>query len=386
MREGVSFIVVAAGKGTRFRGGEPKQYAPVAGYPLWKWSAKIADSLFSKGLVDELVLVVPPEGLERVSGELPGLGVPVTLETGGSERGISVMRGLAAARGRFVLVHDAARPLVSEELCRKLIAEARNAGGAIPVVPVTDALKRLQGKTVESVGREGLYRAQTPQAFEREPLMAAMAVFGPKAADESEAWIAAGKPLAFVPGETANFKVTYPEDLSLAEKLLSGTVEWRTGHGYDVHPLVPGRPLVLGGIRIPSSLGLEGHSDADCICHSASDALLGAAGLPDIGTLFPASDPRFKNFFSLDIFRDAAKKVQAEGWVVRWLDITLVAQVPKLGHLLCQMRATMEKALGSPSAGLRRINIKVKSGEAVGPVGEGKCMECHAIATLSRRT
>lgn len=386
MREGVSFIVVAAGKGTRFRGGEPKQYAPVAGYPLWKWSAKIADSLFSKGLVDELVLVVPPEGLERVSGELPGLGVPVTLETGGSERGISVMRGLAAARGRFVLVHDAARPLVSEELCRKLIAEARNAGGAIPVVPVTDALKRLQGKTVASVGREGLYRAQTPQAFEREPLMAAMAGFGPKAADESEAWIAAGRPLAFVPGETANFKVTYPEDLSLAEKLLSGTVEWRTGHGYDVHPLVPGRPLVLGGIRIPSSLGLEGHSDADCICHSASDALLGAAGLPDIGTLFPASDPSFKNFFSLDIFRDAAKKVQAEGWVVRWLDITLVAQVPKLGHLLGQMRATMEEALGSPSAGLRRINIKVKSGEAVGPVGEGKCMECHAIATLSRRT
>lgn len=386
MREGVSFIVVAAGKGTRFRGGEPKQYAPVAGYPLWKWSAKIADSLFSKGLVDELVLVVPPEGLERVSGELPGLGVPVTLETGGSERGISVMRGLAAARGRFVLVHDAARPLVSEELCRKLIAEARNAGGAIPVVPVTDALKRLQGKTVTSVGREGLYRAQTPQAFEREPLMAAMAGFGPKAADESEAWIAAGRPLAFVPGETANFKVTYPEDLSLAEKLLSGTVEWRTGHGYDVHPLVPGRPLVLGGIRIPSSLGLEGHSDADCICHSASDALLGAAGLPDIGTLFPASDPSFKNFFSLDIFRDAAKKVQAEGWVVRWLDITLVAQVPKLGHLLGQMRATMEEALGSPSAGLRRINIKVKSGEAVGPVGEGKCMECHAIATLSRRS
>lgn len=386
MREGVSFIVVAAGKGTRFRGGEPKQYALVAGSPLWKWSAKIADSLFSKGLVDELVLVVPPEGLERVSGELPGLGVPVTLETGGSERGISVMRGLAAARGRFVLVHDAARPLVSEELCRKLIAEARNAGGAIPVVPVTDALKRLQGKTVTSVGREGLYRAQTPQAFEREPLMAAMAGFGPKAADESEAWIAAGRPLAFVPGETANFKVTYPEDLSLAEKLLSGTVEWRTGHGYDVHPLVPGRPLVLGGIRIPSSLGLEGHSDADCICHSASDALLGAAGLPDIGTLFPASDPSFKNFFSLDIFRDAAKKVQAEGWVVRWLDITLVAQVPKLGHLLGQMRATMEKALGSPSAGLRRINIKVKSGEAVGPVGEGKCMECHAIATLSRRS
>jgi len=386
LREGVSFIVVAAGKGTRFRGGEPKQYALVAGSPLWKWSAKIADSLFSKGLVDELVLVVPPEGLERVSGELPGLGVPVTLETGGSERGISVMRGLAAARGRFVLVHDAARPLVSEELCRKLIAEARNAGGAIPVVPVTDALKRLQGKTVTSVGREGLYRAQTPQAFEREPLMAAMAGFGPKAADESEAWIAAGRPLAFVPGETANFKVTYPEDLSLAEKLLSGTVEWRTGHGYDVHPLVPGRPLVLGGIRIPSSLGLEGHSDADCICHSASDALLGAAGLPDIGTLFPASDPSFKNFFSLDIFRDAAKKVQAEGWVVRWLDITLVAQVPKLGHLLGQMRATMEEALGSPSAGLRRINIKVKSGEAVGPVGEGKCMECHAIATLSRRT
>jgi 2-C-methyl-D-erythritol 4-phosphate cytidylyltransferase/2-C-methyl-D-erythritol 2,4-cyclodiphosphate synthase len=295
------------------------------------------------------------------------------------------MSGLAAARGRFVLVHDAARPLVSEGLCRKLIDEARKNGGAIPVLPVTDALKRIRGETVESVDRKGLYRAQTPQAFEREPLMAAMDRYGAGAADESEAWISAGRAIAFVPGEAANFKVTFPEDFSLAEKILSGAEEWRTGHGYDVHPLVPGRPLVLGGIRIPFPLGLEGHSDADCVCHAASDALLGGAGLPDIGSLFPASNPRYKNFYSLDLFREVAEKVQAEGWTIRWIDITIAAQVPRLGNLLGQMCAALEEALGHPSEDRRRVNIKVKSGESVGPVGEGKCMECTAIATLSRK-
>lgn len=385
MRAGVSFILVAAGRGTRFGGVQPKQYKTLAGRPLWRWPAETAGVLSSKGLVDELVLVVPQEDRQRFPGEISNLEVPVTLAAGGKERADSVMNGLMAARGRFVLVHDAARPLVSEGLCRKLIEEARKTGGAIPVLPVSDALKRIRGETVQSVDREGLFRAQTPQAFEREPLMAAMARFGSGAADESEAWIAAGRPLSFVPGEGANFKVTFPEDLSLAEKILSGTAEWRSGHGYDVHPLVPGRPLVLGGIRIPSPLGLEGHSDADCVCHAASDALLGGAGLPDIGSLFPASDPMYKGFFSLDLFREVSEMVKAEGWNVRWIDITIVAQVPRLGKLLGQMCASLEEALGRSPENLRRINIKVKSGEAVGPVGEGKCMECHAIATLSRR-
>jgi len=385
LSECVSFILVAAGKGTRFGGIQPKQYKPLAGRPLWRWPAETADVLFSKGLVDELILVVAPEDQQRVSGELFDLKVPVTLAAGGRERAASVMNGLIAARGQFVLVHDAARPLVSEGLCRKLIEEARKNGGAIPVLPVADALKRIKGETVKSVDREGLFRAQTPQVFEREPLMAAMARFGSGAVDESEAWIAAGRPIAFVRGEGANFKVTFPEDLSLAEKILSGSAEWRSGHGFDVHPLVPGRPLVLGGVRIPSPLGLEGHSDADCVCHAASDALLGGAGLPDIGSLFPASDPRYKDSFSLSLFREAAEMVKAEGWNVRWIDITIIAQVPRLGKLLGQMCATMEEALGRSPENLRRINIKVKSGEEVGPVGEGKCMECHAIATLSRR-
>lgn len=385
MSECVSFILVAAGKGTRFGGIQPKQYKPLAGRPLWRWPAETADVLFSKGLVDELILVVAPEDQQRVSDELFDLKVPVTLAAGGRERAASVMNGLMAARGQFVLVHDAARPLVSEGLCRKLIEEARKNGGAIPVLPVADALKRIKGETVKSVDREGLFRAQTPQVFEREPLMAAMARFGSGAVDESEAWIAAGRPIAFVRGEGANFKVTFPEDLSLAEKILSGSAEWRSGHGFDVHPLVPGRPLVLGGIRIPSPLGLEGHSDADCVCHAASDALLGGAGLPDIGSLFPASDPRYKDSFSLSLFREAAEMVKAEGWNVRWIDITIIAQIPRLGKLLGQMCATMEEALGRSPENLRRINIKVKSGEEVGPVGEGKCIESHAIATLSRR-
>jgi 2-C-methyl-D-erythritol 4-phosphate cytidylyltransferase/2-C-methyl-D-erythritol 2,4-cyclodiphosphate synthase len=384
LREGTSFILVAAGKGSRLGGSVPKQYAAAAGVPLWTWSALVAEALSKRAIVDELVLVVPPEDLEILSKDLPPFRIPVTLAAGGNERSASVMNGLLAARGRFVLVHDAARPLVSEDLCRKLIEEAREAGGAIPVLPVADALKRLNGERLETVDRERLYRAQTPQAFVREDLIDALKRFGRGARDESEAWNAAGRQVALVPGETANIKVTYPEDLVLVEKHLAGSLEWRTGQGYDIHPLVPGRPLVLGGIHIPFNLGLDGHSDADCVCHAAADALLGGAGLPDIGVLFPAADHRFKNAFSLSLLGETAKKVRAEGWAIRWIDLTLIAQVPKLGNLVGAMCASMESVLAGPS-GVPCVNIKVKSGEGIGPVGEGKCMECHAIATLSRK-
>lgn len=384
MKQGVSFVLVAAGKGNRLGGTVPKQYAEVAGAPLWTWSALVAESLSMRSLVDELVLVVPPEDIENLSRTLPPFRIQVTLAAGGNERSASVMNGLLAAYGHFVLVHDAARPLVSEGLCEKLLEEARLTGGAVPVLPVSDALKRLEGELLKTVNRDGLYRAQTPQAFAREDLIDALKRFGHGARDESEAWTATGRRISLVPGEAVNIKVTYPEDLALVEKHLAGSVEWRTGHGYDIHPLIPGRPLILGGIRIPFRLGLEGHSDADCVCHAAADALLGGAGLPDIGVLFPATDPRYKNAFSLSLLREAAEKVLKEGWSIRWLDLTLIAQVPRLGNLADSMCASMESALPGNSTA-RRVNIKFKSGEGLGPVGEGKCMECHAIATLSRK-
>jgi len=381
---GTSFVLVAAGRGKRFGGQVPKQYSEAAGHPLWEWSARLAETLSLQSNVDELVLVVSPKDLESLPGDIPNFRIPLTLAMGGEERSISVMNGLLAAKGEIVLVHDAARPLASEHLCRELLRKVHLTGGAIPVLPVADALKRVTLEGLESVNRENLYRAQTPQAFTREDLIDALKRFGRGARDESEAWNASGRQVTLVAGETANIKVTYPEDLALARMLLSGPLEWRTGHGYDIHPLVPGRPLVLGGIKVPSRLGLDGHSDADCLCHAASDALLGGVGLPDIGIIFPAADPRYKDAFSLSLFREAARKVREEGWTIRWIDLTLIAQVPRLGNLVEEMKASMESALACPS-GSRRVNLKVKSGEGIGATGEGKCMECHAVATLSRK-
>jgi 4-diphosphocytidyl-2-methyl-D-erithritol synthase len=196
--------------------------------------------------VDELVLVVSPKDLESLSGDIPAFRIPLTLAVGGEERSISVMNGLMAAKGEVVLVHDAARPLASEHLCRELLRKVHLTGGAIPVLPVADALKRVTLEGLETVNREDLYRAQTPQAFAREDLIDALKRFGRGARDESEAWNASGRQVTLVAGEATNIKVTYPEDLALAKMLLSGHLEWRTGHGYDIHPLVPGRPLVLG--------------------------------------------------------------------------------------------------------------------------------------------
>ncbi len=180
---GASFILVAAGKGKRFGGVVPKQYSEAAGHPLWEWSARLAESLSLQSNVDELVFVVSPEDIDGLSGDIPSFRIPLTLAAGGEERSISVMNGLMAAKGDVVLVHDAARPLASEPLCRELLRKVHLTGGAIPVLPVTDALKRVTSKGLETVNREDLFRAQTPQAFAREDLIDALKRFGRGARD-----------------------------------------------------------------------------------------------------------------------------------------------------------------------------------------------------------
>ena len=384
MKEGFSFVLVAAGKGKRLGGKVPKQFAEVAGLPMWEWSARLAEDLWKKSFVKELVLVLPPEELAFFRENPPRLGMPVKLAAGGEERHVSVLNGILAASGEYVLVHDAARPLATEALCLELVEKVLPTGGAVPVLALSDALKQVSGTRLSPLKTDDVLRAQTPQAFARLPLVEALERYGRGVRDESEAWFASGREVALVQGESRNIKITFPGDLPLADSLLAGSIEWRTGHGFDVHPLVPHRPLVLGGIHVPSKLGLEGHSDADCLCHAAADAILGAAGLPDIGTLFPSSDPVYKGVSSVPLFKEAVGKARREGWVVRWIDMTLVAQVPRLSEHVPRIIDAFERYLEVP-VGIRRVNLKVKSGEAVGPVGEGACMECHAVSTLSRR-
>jgi 2-C-methyl-D-erythritol 4-phosphate cytidylyltransferase/2-C-methyl-D-erythritol 2,4-cyclodiphosphate synthase len=287
------------------------------------------------------------------------------------------------------MVHDAARPFVSEGLLRVLMDRAAPEVGTIPVIPVSEAIKRIDASSeIRAVDREGLYVTQTPQVFFRETLIEVLTEGeGVSFKDEAEAWLAAGLKLRWVEGERLNFKVTWPEDLQLAHalaasRMMGGEPVVRTGIGYDVHRLTPERPLVLGGVTVPSSLGLLGHSDADILAHAVADALLGAAGLPDMGNLFPASDDRYKNADSMELLRQVVERVKGERWEILWVDAVIEAQTPRLNAHLPAARENLS-ALLNPGGGLC-VNVKAKSAEGTDDPGAGKSMVCYVVATLRR--
>ncbi len=369
-------------------GGEPKQFRLLQGKPLWLWSIEVASRLRNRGDLCDLVLVVPEESVESVQAALHEPLLECTVVSGGAERTDSVRRGVAAAQGEYVLIHDGARPFLSEDLCLRVMAKVDGSPeplGVVPLLPCSDALKEVNPETGDvcaCVDRTLLRRTQTPQGFPVKDLRELLEKASPRF-DEGELWRSAGKRLSFVAGDPRNFKVTYPEDLEMAGALLEGCKEMRTGHGFDVHPLVPGRALVLGGVCIPSPLGLQGHSDADLITHAVCDALLGAAGLPDLGNLFPASQERYKNIRSLLLLEEVLRRLLEERWSISWVDITLHAQYPRLNSYRQEILSSLGAALFPGEE--NRCNLKMKSGEFCGSVGRGECMECYAVATLERR-
>ena len=386
-----SFIIVAGGSGSRI-GGVEKQFRSLSdGRPLWRWSVEAALSVEEAG-VEEIVLVLPQNrGIIEENLDFYPCSLPLKMVSGGSTRTDSVRNGLKASRGDYVMVHDAARPFVGEGLLRALMEGTTPTVGAVPVMPVAEAVKRIDwsGK-VHAVDREGLYITQTPQSFFREAVIRVLTEGGgaPSFKDEAEAWLAAGLELRCVEGERLNFKVTWPEDLRLARALVAsqknegGESVVRTGIGYDVHRLVPERALVLGGVTIPSPLGRLGHSDADVLAHAVADALLGAAGQPDIGNLFPASDERYKNADSMELLRHVVERVKRDRWEITWVDAVIEAQVPRLNAHLPAIKERLSALLnpgGSPC-----VNIKAKSAEGTGDPGLGKSMVCTVVATLRR--
>lgn len=358
-----SFVIVAGGSGSRM-GGAKKQFMNLSGRPLWKWSA---DTALKCKFVREVVLVVP----EGTKIDVPGIRITY----GGSERAVSVLNGLREAKCDYVMVHDAARPFAEAGLLESLADATGENYGAVPVLPVGDALKRVDGENILCVDREGLYITQTPQSFPRELLIEAVKD-NPYAKDEAEAWQKAGHELKYVEGERLNFKVTWPEDMIIARALTEKYIT-RTGLGYDVHRLVPGRKLMLGGVEIDSPLGLLGHSDADILTHAIMDSLLGGAGLPDIGNIFPASDPSYKNADSIELLREVIGRVKAEGWEIVFVDAVIQAQVPKLNEY--------REAIISSLSRFFPASIKFKSAEKLDDSGSGLSMTCWAAAALRRR-
>ncbi|MGI6251963.1 MAG: 2-C-methyl-D-erythritol 2,4-cyclodiphosphate synthase [Aminivibrio sp.] len=376
-----SLVVAAAGRGERAGGELPKQYRPLGGRMLWEWSAHLAEELFRQRAIGEAVFVVPPGEEAFFRSRLEGLSCPFRLAPGGSERNDSVISGVRCGTGEYVLIHDGARPFASPELCSRVMSPVTEERGIVPVLPVTDALKRLDGAGVlRPMSREGLFATQTPQGFHRKRLLQALLDHGAGAKDEGEAWSRAGHHLDSVRGEEGNFKITLPGDFFLAESRFSQV--FRTGLGYDVHPLAPGRRFILGGVAFPDfPLGFVAHSDGDPLVHALCDAILGGAGLGDIGTIFPASDEKYKDISSLLLLRETANRAVSSGWSLEWADCVIIAQQPRLANQLGAMASAMNRAL--PESWRGRLNIKAKSGEGEGAPGRCETVECHVAATLS---
>jgi 2-C-methyl-D-erythritol 4-phosphate cytidylyltransferase / 2-C-methyl-D-erythritol 2,4-cyclodiphosphate synthase len=379
--ERVGAILAAGGSGTR--AGVAKQWLRLGGETVLSRSAR---ALAACELVDDLVAVVPPGDEARAQAELADLGRPVKVVAGGAARADSVRNGLAALDGcALVLVHDAARPFATAGLARAVALAAARDGAALAALPASDTVKRADASApphvAETLDRRSIWLAQTPQGFRRDVLCRAFEAAGPAAAeatDECALVERLGLPVALVPGEPGNFKITTADDVARARGRLEAPVAM--GVGYDVHPFAEGRKLVLGGVEFEGD-GLLGHSDADICAHAIGDAILGAAGLGDLGTHFPDTDPRWKGISSLVLLREIARKAGEAGWRVGNCDVTLAARRPKIAPRAKEMRARLAEALGVSSA---QVNVKATTGEKLGFVGRGEGIAAHAVALLVR--
>lgn len=391
-----SFVIAAGGSGSRMGGADvKKQFRILGGRPVWRWSADTAAEILDIG---EIVLVLPEEDFNLINLNEWDKNIELKLVKGGASRPESVMNGLNACSFDYVMIHDAARPFLSREIILNLIAATDENTGAIPIIPVTDALKRVEiefkekdkkdkknikSEKISPVSRDGLFITQTPQAFYKTPLIDAVKKYGANAKDEAEAWLAAKLNLKRVDGAQMNFKITVEDDWNTAKALVNEiynkNIMIRTGLGYDVHRLVPERKLILGGVLIEDSpLGLLGHSDADLLTHAVADAILGAAGLPDIGNLFPASDEKYRGANSLKLLEEAFNLVN-KNWEIVWIDAAVQAQVPRLNKYLPLMRENFIKIFKADC-----VNIKAKSAELIDDAGMALSMTCWVVATLKK--
>jgi len=375
----IAALLMAAGTGTRFGAAEPKQYLPLHGRPVIRHAA---EALLRDGLVDRLLPVVAAGEEARVAAILDGLPAlpPVP---GGATRAASVRAGLealAADPPAMVLVHDAARPVIPPGTIAALRDALASAPGAIPAQPVTDTLKRGEaGRILHTVPRDGLFRAQTPQAFRFDALLAAHRAGDAAATDDAALLEAAGLPVALVPGGEHNVKITWPEDLVRVEAHLSARLSPRMGTGFDVHRLVEGRPLVLCGVTVPHPLGLSGHSDADVGIHALCDAIYGALAEGDIGRWFPPGEAQWKDADSARFLRHAAGRIAARGGVLANADVTLICERPKITPHAPAMRARLAELLG---VGIGAVSVKATTTERLGFAGRGEGIAAQAAAVV----
>jgi 2-C-methyl-D-erythritol 4-phosphate cytidylyltransferase/2-C-methyl-D-erythritol 2,4-cyclodiphosphate synthase len=379
----VAAIIAAGGRGLRLGDARPKQLLALAGRPILQRSV---DAFLWCDLVTEIVVALPADLAAAPPEYLRAAPKPLTIVEGGHRRQDSVANAFAVVESRadLIVIHDAARPLVTDAIIRRAVHAAAERGAAIAAVRAHDTVKRADasGVVAETLRREDIYLAQTPQAFRTSVLRDALAIGG-DATDEASLAERAGHAVRLVAGDARNLKITTADDLAMAEHLL-GAVRMpplRIGNGYDLHRLVHGRPLVLGGVTIPFEKGLQGHSDADVVCHAVTDAILGAAGAGDIGRHFPDTDPAWKGADSIELLRRAAVVVREAGYSVVNVDVVVIAQRPKLLPHVDAMRVNLAGALGCDAS---QIAVKGKTNEGVDSMGTGDSIAVHAVALLSK--
>ena len=390
MNERIAAVIVAAGQSTRFGG--PKILTTIADVPV------IIRTLRSIRAVpgwQSIVLVVNPairDSVRDLVDQEPG-NTAITIIEGGELRQDSVRAGIEAVGNvDIVVIHDGARPLVTPQLIESTITAVRDgADAAIAAVLVTDTLKRKSGITIETVDRTDLWRSQTPQAFRMTTLRTSLAEARRRdltLTDESMAIELTGGQVTLVPGDEMNLKLTNPGDAHLMEAILHGDqmrarTAPRTGIGYDVHRLVPGRRLMLGGVEIPFDHGLDGHSDADVLLHAIADAILGACAQGDIGRHFPPSDAAYRDISSLVLLERVNEIVAAQAFRVVNIDATIIAEAPKIGPYAEQMQKTIGAALGVETSA---VSVKATTNEGLGFAGRREGIAAMAIATVQPAT
>jgi 2-C-methyl-D-erythritol 4-phosphate cytidylyltransferase/2-C-methyl-D-erythritol 2,4-cyclodiphosphate synthase len=417
----VTAIIAAGGRGERFGGSQPKQLLAVGGRPILERSVA---AFLAHPSVDAVVVALPQTLVDDPPAYLRNKELRIV--AGGERRQDSVANAFRAADARsdVIVIHDAARPFASADLISRTIAAAAESGAALAAVQARDTVKRATGgpaeagrhdpnerpaeggrhqshvvsgfsrTVVETLDRSTIFLAQTPQAFRRDVLVDALKL-SDDATDEAALAERAGHTVRLVDGEATNIKITTPEDLPIAEAIAAisnqstinnqqSTISrpartGRAGTGYDLHRLVEGRPLVIGGVTIPSDRGALGHSDADVVCHAITDAILGAACLGDIGRHFPDSDARWKNASSIDLLRRAVALAGEQQLEVGNVDVTVILERPKIKDHVDAMRANVAAAIGID---VSRVSIKGKTNEGVDAIGRGEAIAAHAIALI----
>lgn len=380
-------VVVAAGRGERLGATLPKAFLPVLGRPMLVRTVQAVEACT---LVRSVIVVVAPESIADAGAVLRDAGCRriAGIVAGGAQRQDSVAAGLAhAGDPEVVVVHDGARPLVRPQVIDAVVRVAAETGAASAGVPMRETVKSVRGQTVTgTLDRGALWIARTPQAFRttllREAHRRALAD-GFRGPDDAVLVERLGHPVRMVEDSAANVKITVPDDLAFVEAYLRGDAPamTRTGMGVDTHRLQMGRRLRLGGVDIPAPRGLGGHSDADVLLHAVMDALLGAAGLGDIGSHFPPQDPAYRGADSLALLSRVGEMVAQAGWAVAHVDSTVLAEAPPLAPHIPRIRERIAGALGIDESA---VSVKATTTEGLGAIGRGEGITAYAVATIAR--